>query len=455
MNKKIIGFSIIVIFIILLVVLLLKNFNNKEITTETTNKLESTVIKIDNDLITVQDSNNTLYTFSIKDFSFNIGDNIIIEYSGVLNKDNIIQDNLVINYFESAFKEESIPKEWQDNGIFKDYYTLAYEKLKTLSLDEKIGQILLVRLPADGISELKKYYFGGFVLYQKDFQNKNEEEVKEMISLLQNSYKIPLLTAVDEEGGKIVRISSNKKLVNEPFKSSQELYKEGGLEAIKEDTINKSKILNNLGINLNLAPVVDVSLDESDYMYERSIGQNTLVTSQYAKTVIEASKNTGVSYTLKHFPGYGNNIDTHKNESIDTRSYEEILTNDIPPFEEGIKSKAEAILVSHNIVSSIDADNPASLSKNIHNILRNELNFTGIIITDDISMGALDNVSNTTVKAINAGNDLIITTDYIKSINEIKQALNDNELNEDTINKLAFRILAWKYYKGLMFENEK
>ena len=111
-----------------------------------------------------------------------------------------------------------------------------------------------------------------------------------MIKEVQEVSKIPLLTAVDEEGGKVVRISSNKNLVEEPFKSSKELYKEGGFERIKEDTIEKSKVLNNLGLNVNLAPVVDVSTNASDYMYERALGENTELTATYAKTVISASK---------------------------------------------------------------------------------------------------------------------------------------------------------------------
>ena len=94
----------------------------------------------------------------------------------------------------------------------------------------------------------------------------------------------------------------------------------------------KSNLLYNLGINVNLAPVVDVSTNSTDYMYDRALGENTDITSKYAEVVIEASKGLGVSYTLKHFPGYGNNNDTHTGTVVDERSYEDILKNDIPPF---------------------------------------------------------------------------------------------------------------------------
>ncbi|MGN0973797.1 MAG: glycoside hydrolase family 3 N-terminal domain-containing protein [Bacilli bacterium] len=453
--KKKLFFCFLVIIILVLIIFTTICFCKKD--TKSTKKLEATVMAIDSDSISVQDNNNIIYTFNNQTINTNIGDKIVIEYTGLLNKNYNIQDNKIIDYTIATIEknENGIPKSWLDNGIFSQYYILANDKLQELTLEEKISQLLLVRYPDnDPIGELGKYQFGGYLFFEKDFKNKTKKEVQNMMASLQKSAKIPILTAVDEEGGKVVRISSNTNLVNEKFKSSQELYALGGFETIKNDTINKSNLLNSLGINLNLAPVVDVSTNPNDYMYERSFGQNTELTSTYAKTVINASKNLGVSYTLKHFPGYGNNDDTHNGISVDNRDYDDIINNDLPPFKAGIDVGAEAVLVSHNIVTNIDNSNPASLSPSIHNLLRNELNFTGIIITDDLAMGAISSINNATVKAILAGNDLIITTDYIKSINEIKAAVNDGTISEDLIDKLAFRVLAWKYYKGLMFINK-
>ena len=302
---------------------------------------------------------------------------------------------------------------------------------------------------------LKKYPIAGFVFFEKDFKDKKVSDVKNMINNLQGTSKIPLLTAVDEEGGKVIRISSNKDLAPEPFKSSKELYNNGGFSKIKEDTIEKSKLLSNLGLNVNLAPVIDISTDPADYMYERSLGEGKDITSNYAKTVIEASKGTQISYTLKHFPGYGNNKDTHTSTSIDNRTYDSIINNDLVPFEICIKSGAEAVLVSHNIVTSIDNVNPAYLSPSIHNILRNRLDFSGVIITDDIAMGATSSIDNAATKALLAGNDLIITTNYQRDIEEIKNAVNKGTIPEELINRVSLIVLAWKYYKGLLFDNEK
>ena len=271
-----------------------------------------------------------------------------------------------------------------------------------------------------------------------------------MIKNLDKHSSIPLLIAVDEEGGKVVRVSSNPLLVATPFKSSKELYRLGGLSLIEEDTIIKSNVLNSLGINLNLAPVVDVSTDSNDYMYERALGEDAKVTTEYAKTVIKASFGSGVSYVLKHFPGYGNNIDTHTGTSYDSRSYESILKNDILPFKGGIESSAEAIMISHNVVSSIDSSNPASISFSIHNILRDDLEFGGIIITDSLDMKAISKIDNVNVKAVLSLNNLIITTDYEKFIDDIKTAINNGVLSEALIDRLVLRNLEWKYYKGLM-----
>jgi len=449
MDKKIIVCLVGIIILVCTIFITTNIFNKSEKKAETINV---TVLSKSSDKLVVQDEDNIIYKLNSEYTDIIPGTNIAIEYTGLIDKNKSEQDIIIVNYTTREIQrdENGIPLGWLDNGIFKDYYILAYNKLQELTLDEKIGQLLLVRYPDNNqVESLEKYKFGGYLFFEKDFKDKTEEQVKNMINNIQKVSNVPLLTAVDEEGGSVVRVSSNPNLAKEKFKTSSELYTLGGLPAIREDTIEKSTLLKNLGLNLNLAPVIDVSTNPNDYIYKRTIQQNTSITSNFARTVIEASKGTGVSYTLKHFPGYGNNQDTHTGSSIDSRTLEDIRTNDLPPFEAGIEVGAEAVLVSHNTVINIDSYNPASLSADVHNLLRNELKFTGIIITDDLSMGAVSNVNNAVVEAILAGNDLIITTDYENDINSIKIALNNGELSEEQIDQLAFRILAWKYYKGI------
>lgn len=388
-----------------------------------------------------------------------LGGNIILRNNEIIKKSKGQEENIIQDVNNEKSKEED---------IFSFHYEKANERLQTLSLDEKIAQLFVVGTSKNSnLEDLKKYQFGGYLLFKDFFTNKTADQIKKQIDDFQASSKIPLLIAVDEEGGKVVRVSSNNKLRKEAFKSPSQLYEEGGFERIKQDTIEKSIFLENLGINLNYAPVVDISENSNDYMYDRTLQQGKELTSTYAKIVISASKEGKVSYTLKHFPGYGSNKDTHKVTSKDERTLEEIYQNDLEPFRAGIKEGAEVVMVSHNTVSSIDKVYPASLSKPIHVLLRENLEFTGIIITDSINMGAIsDNykTSDAIISAILVGNDMMIisidksTTDKITKakvtyetiIKTVKDAVQDGQITEERINESVKRILAWKYLKGLM-----
>ena len=319
----------------------------------------------------IEDNKHVLYI--IDDINEDLGTKIALEYSSINN--NII-DKVISYEVINEVNNNLLPDYLNDNGIFSDYYFLAYNKLKKMSINEKISELLLVKYQDNIDSIINKYPFGGLVFDKDFFANKVKEDViNKMVSLNSKSI-IPLLFGVNEEGGEYVPVSHNKNLSNSPFLSASALYKEGGFPLIKDDTIKKSDMLYKLGINLNFAPVVDIS-DKDTFMYERTLKEDVNKTSDYAKTVINASKNTGVSYVLKHFPGYSNNIDTGTWISIDNRTLEEV-NEDIKPFNEGIKNGAEAVLVSNAIVKVIDSNNPASLSLNIHNMLRDDLKFTGV-----------------------------------------------------------------------------
>jgi len=346
------------------------------------------------------------------------------------------------------------PSEPEDTSLFHEYKKEAVDALKQMTLKEKIGQMFLVRCPNE--QELDLFLSmepGGFILFGKDFAEKTKKEVIDNIASYQEKNKIPMIIGVDEEGGTVVRVSSNPLLSEERFKSPQELYSLGGLEEIKRDTLDKSKLLLSLGINLNLSPVADVSIDESDFINPRAFGKSAAYTATYVKTVVLAMNDAGISSTLKHFPGYGNNLDTHTGSAYDTRPYAEFIKNDFLPFKAGVESGAESILVSHNVVEAIDAVLPASLSKKALDILRNDMDFTGIIMTDDLSMGAVSQLKldySTEVMAVIAGNDMMIVTAYEKSFNSLLDAVNNGKISIDRINDSVLRILKWKYYMGLM-----
>lgn len=371
-------------------------------------------------------------------------------------KETEIKIKKVITPVEETNNENDDMKEnknniLNDNGIFSNYYEQALEKLKAMSLDEKIAQVLLVRVPKDnGIDVLSQYQFGGYLLFARDTMNTTKEDFINKIRAYQNVSKIPLIVAVDEEGGSVNRISINPNLVEEPFRSSADLYREGGLDLIDEDTRRKNSILEELGINFNLAPVVDIA-SENSFIYKRTLGTDLDVLNEYVKRTINISKESKVSYCLKHFPGYGDNVDTHTGMAEDFRYLNELEIKDLIPFKTGIENGAEAILVNHNILVNIDNSSPASLSMVIHNILRNNLGFTGIIVTDDLYMDAIKNYyDRPVIRALEAGNDLIIINDYGSGINEIKDAINNNSFDINILDKAVLRVLSWKYYKGLI-----
>ncbi len=351
-------------------------------------------------------------------------------------------------------KEPVKPIEPEDISLFHEYKKEAEKLLESMTLEEKIGQMFLVRYPEK--EQLDKYLSmnpGGFIMFGKDFANKTKEDVINSINYCQNNSTIPMVIAVDEEGGTVVRVSSNPLLSDERFKSPQELYEIGGLQEIKRDTLSKSKLLLELGINLNLSPVADVSVNETDFINKRSFGKSAEETSQYVKTVVKSMKEQKISSTLKHFPGYGNNVDTHTGSAVDTRPYQQFVKSDFIPFKAGIESGAESILVSHNIIEAIDPKLPASLSKNVIDILRNDMEFTGIIITDDLSMGAIAELKTDTspeIMAVSAGNDMLIVADFEESFKALLNAANSEEITLDRIDESVLRILKWKYYMNLL-----
>ncbi|MFR2533744.1 MAG: glycoside hydrolase family 3 protein [Clostridia bacterium] len=340
------------------------------------------------------------------------------------------------------------------NELFEEYYTKAQNMMQTMTLEEKVSQMFIARCPTENqIATIKNYQPGGYILFAKDFEGKTKNQVIKQIQEYQTASKLPMIIGVDEEGGTVVRVSRNQNLVPSQYLSPQALYKQGGLEKIRQDAIEKSQVLLSLGINLNLAPVSDVSTSSLDFIYQRSFGQNATQTAQYVKTVVEAMKSQNIACTLKHFPGYGNNKDSHTAVTYDDRGLETFRSSDFLPFQAGIDSGAQTVLVCHNIVKSMDANTPASLSKKVHEILRNELHFTGLIMTDDLAMDAATeygSISDVAILAIEAGNDILLTSDFQEQRQAIITAVKDKRITEQRINESVKKIIAYKYAEGLI-----
>lgn len=332
--------------------------------------------------------------------------------------------------------------------------------LEQMSVEEKVGQMFIARCPEESAAEKAgQYQLGGYILFARDFEGKTKEQVSSDTASYQSVSEIPMLIGVDEEGGTVTRVSRYTAFRDEPFLSPQELYQEGGFAAIAEDTVEKCSLLGSLGINVNFAPVCDVSESAEDFIYERSFGQNAKLTSEYVRTVVEAMDGQGVACVLKHFPGYGNNTDTHTGISYDNRAYETFETSDFLPFQAGMESGAQMVLVSHNIVSSMDDQYPASLSAKVHEILREKLGFSGVIVTDDLVMEGIRDFTDdgqAAVLAVQAGNDLLCCTDFETQIPAVIAAVERGDIQKERIDESVRRILEMKIKMGLIrAENEE
>lgn len=340
--------------------------------------------------------------------------------------------------------------------------------LAEMTLEEKVGQMFFVRCPDVGAAErISEYHLGGCLLFTRDFKDSagewlSERDFTQKILGYQEISSLPLLIGVDEEGGTVARASRNPNLFTEKFKSPQKVFSAGGMEAIALDAVDKNRDLLRYGINVNFAPVADVSTDPADFMYDRAFGQDAEATAAYVETVVTAAGGVSagngdgvykIGAVLKHFPGYGDNADTHTGVAIDERPYERFLEEDFLPFRAGIEAGAGAVLMSHNVVVSMDPDLPASLSPEVHRILREELDFQGVILTDDMAMDAVKSYArdgSAAVLAVLAGNDMIVTSDFARQIPQVVEAVNGGTIDKALIDRAVERVLGWKYDLGLL-----
>ncbi len=335
----------------------------------------------------------------------------------------------------------------------------AQARMATLSDAEKVGQLFFVRCPdTQAVEDVSAYHLGGYLLFTRDFRDTSgqwlsRDDFLKTIQSYQAAAAIPLFIGSDEEGGSVTRASRNPNLFAAPFRSPQDLYQSGGIDALINDAAVKSQALLDLGINVNFAPVCDVADDPSSFLYDRTLGLDAAATAEAVSQVTVQMGRTGIAAVLKHFPGYGDNADTHTGIAVDDRSYDTFLTRDFLPFEAGIRAGAPFVLVSHNIVSCMDAALPASLSPQVHRILREECGFEGLAITDDLAMDAVKAYAqdgSVAVLALQAGNDMLVTTDYRTQIPAVLAALEDGTLSRDLVEQACLRVLTTKALMGLL-----
>lgn len=326
--------------------------------------------------------------------------------------------------------------------------------LNSMTTEEKVGQMFFAQWPyGDAAALAASRHLGGYLMMGKEFRDRTPDEVRELVQECQSACRIPLLLGVDEEGGEVTRVSSFPAFREEPFLSPRELYSEGGFPLIESDAAEKSALLISLGINLVLAPVCDLSDDPDHFIYSRSFGADPALAGEFVSLTVRTMQKGGCGCVLKHFPGYGGNADTHTGSASDGRALSVFREADFLPFQAGIEAGAGAVMVSHNIMTCVDKEHPASLSPAVHALLREELSFEGVIMTDDLTMGAVGDytdAASAAVEAVLAGNDLICCSDFEEQIPAVLEAVENGTVSMDQIDQSVRRILLWKQTLGLI-----
>ena len=328
------------------------------------------------------------------------------------------------------------------------------QMISDMSLEQRVGQLFLARCNAEtAIQDIRQYHLGGLVLFGEDFENQSMESMRQTIAGYQDAAEKPLLIAVDEEGGDVTRVSRYSHFRDRRFSSLRKRYDLGGPEAVLAEEDEKCRLLSDLGINVNLGPVCDITTDSRAFMYSRSLGLSPEDTATAIAAMVQTMNRHQVGSVLKHFPGYGNNTDTHVGIAVDTRSLEELKTRDLVPFAAGIQANCGAILMSHTVVTALDPKFPVSLSLPAHRYLRQKMGFDGVIVTDDLVMGAITKqygAEEAAVLAVLAGNDLLCSSEYALQYRAVLEAVQSGRIPQAILDAAVCRVLQWKHTLGLL-----
>ena len=330
------------------------------------------------------------------------------------------------------------------------------EQLNKMTLDEKIGQMMIVFYHSTSMDNtlkksLEEVQPGGFILFADNITN--YEDTLKFIKDVKSTAKIPMFMSIDEEGGNVQRLYYLKEDDITYIPYMQEVGNKNDLELTKNVGKVLAEELRVFGINMDFAPVIDVySNPNNTVIGKRAFGSDKELVAKHGMALANGLEENGVIPVYKHFPGHGNTaVDSHFALPVVDKTKEELLDLDLYPFKEVIKNGAKIIMIGHLAVPSITGDNtPASLSKKlITNFLKEELGYNGLVITDALNMGALTNYYSSDeicAKAVEAGVDiLLMPTASRKCLASVKSAIAKGDIDEERIDESVRKILKLKY----------
>ena len=335
-------------------------------------------------------------------------------------------------------------------GAINEY---ANQLLREMTLEEKVAQMMFALDTAD--SELAaELGLGGVLLGEANLGDLGRSEVSAVVSGFQTGSDIPMFIGVNEEGGDYNTLSKYPSIRSVPYLSPAELMTTGGVALVESETEDKCELLRSMGINLNFGPVCDVTTAQSAYMYGRALGRDADETARYAEAVVKVMNEERVVGVMKHFPGYGNLAVKGNNRVFtDTRSMEQFETEDLLPFARGLKAEGKMVMMGHSVVTALDDQAPASLSRKVHNYLRRNYGFEGVIITDELNvpgLGRYGTPEELAVAAVKAGSDMLLTADYEVQIPAVVRAVMEGEIARERIDESVLRILKLKIAFGII-----
>ena len=355
-------------------------------------------------------------------------------------------------------------------SAFSEQATDAVEaKLTEMTLREKVGQLFWVRPEALDFSlnpekktltqtmrqNLEQYPVGGIVIFKGNIQD--ESQLSSLIADFQSASKIPMIVAVDEEGGSVARLANHEAFSLPKYKSARDIGATGDPEQARQMGQTIGSYLRAYGFNLDFAPVADVDSNPANPVIgRRAYSTDAQQAAQMVTAAVEGFHDAGMLCTVKHFPGHGDTgQDSHYGTATSYKTWEEMKATEMLPFEAGIAAGVDVVMTAHITTPNATADGlPASLSYTmVTERLRGELGFQGVIVTDALGMNAIKNYfapAESAVAALCAGVDvLLMPSDLRAAFDGVIRAVEDGTLSEERLNESVRRILTLKQKAGL------
>ncbi len=329
-------------------------------------------------------------------------------------------------------------------------------QIDEMSLEDKVGQMFIIDFgnmdtsfvvhSSSGELDIKQHNVGGFILFAEDI--KGVEPVKELTAELKKISKIPPFISVDEEGGVVSRIGDSGAVADYCIPSARNMANNGTVE---ENYTKIAKTLKSMGFNMDFAPDADVDTNpDNPIIGNRAFSSDADITAQNVLIALNALRDNGVIPVIKHFPGHGDTeTDSHKGTAIIPHDRQRLDSVELVPFKKAIENKAPVIMAGHIKVPAIsDTDRPATLDPNIiTGLLRTELGYDGVVMTDAMNMGAVTQYGSAeSIKAaVNAGVDIILVpTDVKEAYDTVVNMVKNGEISENRIDTSVYRILLLK-----------